>query len=130
MNAKNKGIEEAIWGVLLVIQIPIYLFYTSLQGIIPNTSLIYLVASILSYPLAGFLLAFCIKGRFRDRKPRSKKELLVFLAIFLAFGILIEGFLWLLLYTIHVVMLVLFGITLIWSAIKLFICKPPTSASM
>lgn len=118
MNEKNKGIEEAIWGGLMFLQILIYLFYTSLQST-PNASLIYLIASILSYPLAGFLLAFCIKGRFRDRKPQRQKELLVFLAIILALGIFLEGFFWLLLYPLHVAMLVAVGIILFWSAIKL-----------
>jgi len=118
MDTKNKGIEEVIWVGLIFLQIPIYLFYTSLQSI-PNASLIYMIASILSYPLAGFLLAFCIKGRFRDRKPQRQKELLVFLAIILVFGIFVEGFLWLLLYPLHVTMLVIVGFTLVWSAIKL-----------
>jgi hypothetical protein len=122
MNAKNNGIEEIIWWVFLGLQIIIYLFYTPLQSL-PNASLIYLVASILSYPLACFLLAYCFKGRFKNRNQQSKKGLIALLVTALIFGILMEGFLWLLLFALHVVVLILFGVTLIWSAIKLFIYK-------
>jgi hypothetical protein len=117
LNTKNKGIEEIIWVGLILLQIPIYLFYTSLQSV-PYSSFIYLIASILNYPFVGFLLAFCIKGRFRDRRPQGQKDLLVVLAILLFFGILVEWFLWILLYPLHVMMLVIVGLTVIWSAIK------------
>lgn len=117
MDKKNIGIEEVIWVGLILLQIPNYLFFTSLQNI-PYSSFIYLIASIPSYPLAGFLLAFCIKGRFKDRKPQSQKNLLFFLAITLVFGILVEYFMWIILHPIHFLMLVFAGIIIVWSAIK------------